>query len=348
MKTLNERIKQLRKKSGFTQLELAEKVHVTDKAVSKWETGEGNPEISILIELAKIFNVTLDYLLTGKETEKEIIVMSKIELCCKEDNVELFNELSIDVLKGKDENGKTFLDYIEKYESKNIYFAFADKLVKEKIKIFDTQKILDLIFKYDDVNTLENIAFFNHNLSRDSWGNISTGRANPISLYVEKIIEQMVKMLPENSKVIYRALTIHSNEIINNVSNWQNVYTNILYYALLNDKKFIIEEVLKTIIETNQTTIEEYENDLANARDYEQNYHKLSTKPTNIISSNYKKINNYAVIAVPIKHLELLLRKGYLDEVKKLNEFNARFKTETISLMMKIKILLSYPMKTIN
>ena len=218
METLNERIKQLRKKSGFTQLELAEKVHVTDKAVSKWETGEGNPEISILIELAKIFNVTLDYLLTGKETEKEIIVMSKIELCCKEDNVELFNELSIDVLKGKDENGKTILDYIEKYESKNIYFAFADKLVKEKIKIFDTQKILNLIFKYDDVNTLENIAFFNHNLSRDSWGNISTGRANPISLYVEKIIEQMVKMLPENSKVIYRALTIHSNEIINNVS----------------------------------------------------------------------------------------------------------------------------------
>ena len=37
--TLNERIKKLRKKKGMTQLELAEKVHVTDKAVSKWETG---------------------------------------------------------------------------------------------------------------------------------------------------------------------------------------------------------------------------------------------------------------------------------------------------------------------
>ena len=83
--TLNERIKKLRKKKGMTQLELAEKVHVTDKAVSKWETGEGNPEITILIELAKIFEVSLDYLLTGKEKEPEIIIISKMELCCKND-----------------------------------------------------------------------------------------------------------------------------------------------------------------------------------------------------------------------------------------------------------------------
>ena len=62
----SKRIKKLRKKKGMTQLELAEKVYVTDKAVSKWETGEGNPEITILIELAKVFEVSLDYLLTGK------------------------------------------------------------------------------------------------------------------------------------------------------------------------------------------------------------------------------------------------------------------------------------------
>ena len=104
--TLNERIKKLRKKKGMTQLELAEKVHVTDKAVSKWETGEGNPEITILIELAKIFEVSLDYLLTGKESEKEIIVISKMELSCKEDNVELFNSIGYEVLQGKDESGK--------------------------------------------------------------------------------------------------------------------------------------------------------------------------------------------------------------------------------------------------
>ena len=39
METLNERIKSLRKEKGWTQLQLAEKLHVTDKAVSKWEVG---------------------------------------------------------------------------------------------------------------------------------------------------------------------------------------------------------------------------------------------------------------------------------------------------------------------
>ena len=39
MDTLNERIKNLRKEKGWTQLQLAEKLNVTDKAVSKWEVG---------------------------------------------------------------------------------------------------------------------------------------------------------------------------------------------------------------------------------------------------------------------------------------------------------------------
>ena len=42
METLNDRIKNLRKEKGWTQLQLAEKLNVTDKAVSKWEVGEAN------------------------------------------------------------------------------------------------------------------------------------------------------------------------------------------------------------------------------------------------------------------------------------------------------------------
>ena len=53
--TIGYRIKTLRKNKGLTQLQLAEKMFVSDKAVSKWETGEGNPELSILIKLAEFF-----------------------------------------------------------------------------------------------------------------------------------------------------------------------------------------------------------------------------------------------------------------------------------------------------
>jgi len=68
--TLNSRIKSLRKEKGMTQLELAVKLSITDKAVSKWESGDGNPDISLLPILAKIFDVSIDYLLTGTQEDK--------------------------------------------------------------------------------------------------------------------------------------------------------------------------------------------------------------------------------------------------------------------------------------
>lgn len=61
-------IKQLRTAKGWTQAELAEKINVTNKAVSKWESNLGCPEITILPKLAEIFEVTTDYLLTGKSS----------------------------------------------------------------------------------------------------------------------------------------------------------------------------------------------------------------------------------------------------------------------------------------
>ena len=72
METLNERIKQLRKEKGLTQSQLADALGVTDKAVSKWEVGEANPDISLLAKISEIFGVTIDYLLTGKVEEPAI------------------------------------------------------------------------------------------------------------------------------------------------------------------------------------------------------------------------------------------------------------------------------------
>lgn len=60
---------QLRKSKNMTQKELADQLHVTDKAVSKWERGLGYPDIKILPELARLLGVTTNELLSGKENE---------------------------------------------------------------------------------------------------------------------------------------------------------------------------------------------------------------------------------------------------------------------------------------
>ena len=61
----------LRISNSMTQLELAEKLHYSDKSVSKWEKGDSLPEIATLLEIAQMFNVTLDYLVQDHSDEKK-------------------------------------------------------------------------------------------------------------------------------------------------------------------------------------------------------------------------------------------------------------------------------------
>ena len=59
---LAENIKALRKKKGMTQEELAENLHISAQAVSKWETGQSCPDVEMLPKLAIIFDTSLDKL----------------------------------------------------------------------------------------------------------------------------------------------------------------------------------------------------------------------------------------------------------------------------------------------
>lgn len=63
-------IAELRLLNNMTQMELAEKLNYSDKTISKWERAESSPDISVLVEIADLFGVTLDYLVTAEHTEK--------------------------------------------------------------------------------------------------------------------------------------------------------------------------------------------------------------------------------------------------------------------------------------
>lgn len=117
--TLNERIKKLRKKKGMTQLQLADKLGVTDKAVSKWEVGEGNPDLSLIPSIANFFDISVDELLQGRMNtqidknttsfQEQVIIKGLNEFDTSKWNHEVFEQ--------KDQYGYTVVDYIFKHES---------------------------------------------------------------------------------------------------------------------------------------------------------------------------------------------------------------------------------------
>ncbi len=92
-------IAERRKKSNLTQMQLAEKLNITDRAVSKWETGKAMPDSSIMRELCDILEITVNDLLSG-----EVVTMDNY-------NKELENNL-LEMIKQKEQADKRLL-YVE-------------------------------------------------------------------------------------------------------------------------------------------------------------------------------------------------------------------------------------------
>ena len=97
--TIGERIYELRRKNYVSQEELADFMQVSRQSVSKWETDQSYPELDKIAKLAKYFNVTTDYLLTG------------------EDNVSKAEEAEIQYVPNMN-NQNTFLKWHYEYKSK--------------------------------------------------------------------------------------------------------------------------------------------------------------------------------------------------------------------------------------
>lgn len=70
---------QLRREKGYTQKDLAEKLYVSDKAVSKWERGLSVPDVSLLMPLAELLGVTVTELLEGHRLSSATLAPSEVE-----------------------------------------------------------------------------------------------------------------------------------------------------------------------------------------------------------------------------------------------------------------------------
>ncbi len=89
-------IKECRNKNNLTQMQLAEKLGITDRAISKWENGRAMPDSAIMLDLCKELKITVNDLLSG-----EVVVMENYN--------ENSEKIIIDLVKEKEKNDKLLL-----------------------------------------------------------------------------------------------------------------------------------------------------------------------------------------------------------------------------------------------
>lgn len=258
---IGDAIAKLRKEKGWTQNELADKLQVSDKAISKWESNKGDPSIEFLPALAELFGVTLDYLMTGKEVEEKIVTINKLELCAKKDDVDMYKDLKLS-LNYKDENGKTIFDYIFKYKSKELFkfllpsaehyisgrsIEFYESFYYMRVLCNDVSVIRDIIrLEYIDTtinNHIENAYkdIIGYNGSRLVWV--------PRKIISDKIIDLILYSKNTNSPIRSAMLSNYKDR------GWFSPALSypyfVCYAAEKNDFK-LVKELLENAVKINQ------------------------------------------------------------------------------------------------
>ncbi len=78
--SLGNRIKELRKKANLSQMDLANKLYVSDKTISSWEQNRTEPSFDFIFELSRILECQVTYILYGKEEKLDMETEIKIRL----------------------------------------------------------------------------------------------------------------------------------------------------------------------------------------------------------------------------------------------------------------------------
>ena len=139
--TLGKRISEQRKKLSLTQEELAEKLGVSAQAVSKWENDVSCPDILLLPEIAKLFGVTVDALLSGK-AEPEIIYVPEEE---RKDIKDMLLKIICDTHEGDKVRVNLPMGLVKVFLDSGM--DISEFTGNESIKNIDLNKVMELVEK---------------------------------------------------------------------------------------------------------------------------------------------------------------------------------------------------------
>ena len=128
-------IAERRKEQKLTQMQLAEKLGITDRAVSKWETGKSLPDASIMLELCGLLKITVNDLLSG-----EVVSMNN------------YNEKSeknlLEMIKQKEQADKRLLSLEIVIGLMSVMFLFSMIFIAALIEMQDWLKVVLIVFGF--------------------------------------------------------------------------------------------------------------------------------------------------------------------------------------------------------
>ena len=128
-------IAERRKEQKLTQMQLAEKLGITDRAVSKWETGKSLPDASIMLELCGLLKITVNDLLSG-----EVVSMNN------------YNEKSeknlLEMIKQKEQADKRLLSLEIAIGLMSVMFLFSMIFIAALIEMQDWLKVVLIVFGF--------------------------------------------------------------------------------------------------------------------------------------------------------------------------------------------------------
>ena len=128
-------IAERRKEQKLTQIQLAEKLGITDRAVSKWETGKSLPDASIMLELCGLLKITVNDLLSG-----EVVSMNN------------YNEKSeknlLEMIKQKEQADKRLLSLEIVIDLMSVMFLFSMIFIAALIEMQDWLKVVLIVFGF--------------------------------------------------------------------------------------------------------------------------------------------------------------------------------------------------------
>ncbi len=315
--SIGKTIATLRKEKGWTQIELAEKLQVSDKAVSKWEQDNGMPSIEFFPAMAQLFGVSIDYLMTGQTPEKEIITMSKAELCAKNDDVSLLKDIDVN---HKDENGKTLVDYIVQYNSEKVFIAFCE-INKHypyisKFNITDALKFCIVLNRLDllthshfILGRSQKVEFTDaltilDTLSKREEGRFQHDYRSRMSCI---ITDDLLNTIVCDSRINEETLSILLGNQRGHKCVWYPVFPFLIHQAYINQSGTMLDRLLLLSAESNERGFSSYPN---GSRD---NYYYVRQEYTN---------KGHGFVRILDETIKIALEKGDFDYVEKFNQIN--------------------------